>query len=158
MRVVTAGVAILLCSSLHAQTKIDVANVTPEVNVSDAPERQLAVYELVSGPVEPAPECECYVWIDCWCTTLPASFDAAGYSKVGAFVRTDDSGGAVFELLWRWSEDEPFRRVQDASSGVSFYGHSGEHYAYPGIGGTVALHVEWYKGTVIKSARIYLIP
>ena len=158
MKLVAALVAVLACSSLRAQTKIDVTKVVPPVSVANAPARQLAMHELVSGPVEPSPDCECYVWIDCWCTTLPISVDATGYSKVGAFVRTDDAGAAVFELLWRWSADEPFRRVQNAFSGASFSGNSGEPYVYPGIGGELALHVEWYTGTVIESARVYLIP
>jgi hypothetical protein len=128
------------------------------LRVTTSATRQLAVHELVSGAVEPDPECECYVWTDCWCTTLPTSIDATGYSKIGAFVGTDEAGGAVFELLWRWSADEPFRRVQNAFSGDPFLGNSGEPYVYPGIGGTVALHVEWYTGTVIESARVYLIP
>jgi hypothetical protein len=134
------------------RASLDVQNV-PETQAT----RQLATYELVKGPVEPAPDCECYVWTDCWCTTLPIAIDATGYSKIGAFVRTDDAGYAVFELLWRWSPDEPFRRVNNAFSGAPFRGNSGEPFVYPGIGGTVALHVEWYTGTVIESARVYLI-
>jgi hypothetical protein len=158
MRFVVAGVAVLVCSSIWAQTKIDVTQVALSTSAPNAHGRPLAVFELVSGAVEPAADCECYVWPDCWCTTLTTSIDATGYSKVGAFVRTDDAGGAVFELLWRWSDDEPFRRVQNAVSGAPFRGNSGEPYVYPGIGGTVALHVEWYTETIIKSARVYLIP
>ena len=142
MRFVVALVAVLACSTLRAQTSA----------------RQMVMHELVSGSVEPAPDCECYHWTDCWCTTLRTSIDATGYSKVGAFVRTDEGGGAVFELLWRWSADEPFRRVQNDFSGAPFRGRSGEPHVYPGIGGEVALHVEWYTGTDIESARVYLIP
>ena len=148
MRFAFAAVASLVCSISTGGAE----------TVSQAVTGSVSVHELVSGPVEPAPECDCYVWPDCWCATLPISVDATGYSKVGAFVRTDVSGTAVFELLWRWSDDEPFRRVQNAFSGGSFRGHSGEPFVYPGIGGEVALHVEWYTGTIIESARVYLIP
>jgi len=157
MRCVAVAVAVLVCSSIQAQPKSDVTKVSPPP-ASSSPARQPAIYELVSGPVEPAPDCECYVWTECWCTTLPTSLDAAGYSTIGALVRTGEGGGAAFELLWRWSADEPFTRVHDAINGVSFRGVSGERYIYPGIGGTFALHVEWYTGTVIESARVYLIP
>jgi hypothetical protein len=128
------------------------------VTSAPAPARPVVSYELLSGPPEPTPGCQCHVWFPCGCATLSPSVDTTGYSKVGLLVRTNGVGGAQSELWWRWSDDEPFTPVLDTTGAANLRAYEGLRLISPTLGKDVALHVEWYPGTGVESARIYLFP
>jgi hypothetical protein len=177
--------AVLICSTVNAQNKIDamlkpppaptdvsvvnfpdVQTVGGTVNVGNLPLDIEGAVRVSSAPARQM------VWYDLITEPisvpnnllLPTAINTNGYSTVGVFVI--DNADGVADVFWQWADDESFAPVEDSRNG--FQGVNGEAYRCGGLanarfvcsntGGNVRVRLRGSGGRIVTSVRVYLIP